>query len=86
MTERLPATPEGVSRAAQLLRDGGIVAFPTDTVYGVGVAAARPDLLREVYPGVPLRRAVSGRETLLSIERARGLLGYEPEHSWREAA
>jgi nucleoside-diphosphate-sugar epimerase len=43
------------------------------------------DLLREVYPGVPLRRPVSGRETLLSIERARRLLGYEPQHSWLAA-
>jgi nucleoside-diphosphate-sugar epimerase len=42
------------------------------------------DLLHEVYPGVPLRRAVTGRETLLSIEKARNLLGYEPRHSWLE--
>jgi nucleoside-diphosphate-sugar epimerase len=40
------------------------------------------DLLAEVYPDVPLRRPVEGRETLLSIGRARALLGYEPEHSW----
>jgi nucleoside-diphosphate-sugar epimerase len=47
---------------------------------------ARPsaDLMAEVYPGVPLRRAVSGGETLLSIDRARSLLGYEPEHRWQE--
>ena len=40
------------------------------------------DLLAEVFPAVPLRRPVTGRETLLSIERARALLGYEPAHSW----
>ena len=40
------------------------------------------ELLAEVYPGVPLRRQVTGRETLLSIERARSVLGYEPAHSW----
>lgn len=43
------------------------------------------DLLREVYPGIPLRRPVSGRETLLSIERARNLIGYEPQYSWLDA-
>ena len=49
MTERLAATPEGIARAAQLLRDGSVVAFPTDTVYGVGVAASRPDLLPALF-------------------------------------
>ncbi len=47
---------------------------------------ARPsaELMAEVFPSVPLRRPVEGRETLLSIERARSLLGYEPEHRWQE--
>jgi len=41
------------------------------------------DLMAEVYPEVPLRE-VGGRQTLLSIEKARRELGYSPEHSWRE--
>jgi L-threonylcarbamoyladenylate synthase len=32
----LPATPEGIARATALLRSGGVVAFPTETVYGLG--------------------------------------------------
>jgi len=40
------------------------------------------DLMTEVYPGVPLTRRVEGRETLLAIDHARALLGYDPEHSW----
>lgn len=49
-------------------------------------AMTRPsaDLMAEVFPNVPLR-AVSGTQTLLSIEKARRVLGYEPEHSWRDA-
>ena len=43
MTDVLPPTPEGLERAAALLRDGEMVAFPTDTVYGVGVSAAHPE-------------------------------------------
>lgn len=35
-TERLPSSPAGLRRAAELLATGAIVAFPTDTVYGVG--------------------------------------------------
>jgi nucleoside-diphosphate-sugar epimerase len=42
------------------------------------------DLMAEVFPGVPLKREVQGRETLLSIERARRVLGYEPQHTWQE--
>ena len=43
MTDVLPPTPEGLERAAALLRDGEMVAFPTDTVYGVGISAAHPE-------------------------------------------
>jgi nucleoside-diphosphate-sugar epimerase len=42
------------------------------------------DLLAEVYPDVPVTREVSGHETLLSIDRAREVLGYQPRHSWRD--
>jgi nucleoside-diphosphate-sugar epimerase len=42
------------------------------------------DLMAEVFPTVPMRRAVEGRETLLSIDRARRLLGYEPAHRWAD--
>jgi nucleoside-diphosphate-sugar epimerase len=40
------------------------------------------ELMAEVFPDVPLRRPVAGRETLLSVERAGQLLGWRPEHSW----
>jgi L-threonylcarbamoyladenylate synthase len=43
MTDRLPATPAGIAAAAEILRGGGLVAFPTDTVYGLACAASRPD-------------------------------------------
>jgi nucleoside-diphosphate-sugar epimerase len=42
------------------------------------------DLMAEVYPDVPLRRPVEGRETLLAIGRARELIGYAPQHRWEE--
>ncbi len=35
-TETLPADDAGVRRAAALIRDGQLVAFPTETVYGLG--------------------------------------------------
>ena len=42
------------------------------------------ELMAEVYPGVPLHEGVGEHETLLSIDKARKLLGYDPKYSWRE--
>jgi len=42
------------------------------------------DLAATGFPGVELTRAVAGNESLLSIEKARRVLGYEPQHSWRD--
>ena len=42
------------------------------------------DLLAEVYPTVPITRPVDGHETLLAIDKARSMLGYQPQHSWRD--
>ena len=49
MTDRLPATTAGVAAAAAVLADGGLVAFPTDTVYGLGCAASRPEAIEAIY-------------------------------------
>lgn len=35
--KRLPITPEAIAEAAEVLRNGGIVAYPTETVYGLAV-------------------------------------------------
>jgi nucleoside-diphosphate-sugar epimerase len=42
------------------------------------------DLMAEVVPDVPLRRKVRGRETLLAIDRARDLFGFQPAHRWQD--
>jgi len=57
MTERLnalPATDEqsratSLTRAADLLRAGELVAFPTDTVYGVAAILSRPNAIARLY-------------------------------------
>jgi len=42
------------------------------------------DLMAEVIPGVPVRDGVDGHDTLLGIDKARRMLGYAPDFSWRE--
>jgi L-threonylcarbamoyladenylate synthase len=49
VTDRLPATPEGIAAATGILNAGGLVAFPTDTVYGVACAASRPERLEAMF-------------------------------------
>jgi nucleoside-diphosphate-sugar epimerase len=41
------------------------------------------ELLKELYTGVPRKRGFGPNETLLSIEKARRVLGYKPQYSWR---
>jgi L-threonylcarbamoyladenylate synthase len=48
--ERLwPATPDNIARAARLLREGGLVAFPTETVYGLGAHAMDPSAVEKIF-------------------------------------
>ena len=41
-------------------------------------------LAAKVFPGVEVRKDVGEHETLLSIDKARRILGYEPQYSWRD--
>ena len=42
------------------------------------------ELIAEVFPGVPVTGEIGEHDTLLSIAKARRVLGYEPRHSWRD--
>ena len=48
-TERLAATREGIAQAAAILRNGGTVAFPTETVYGLGANALDTDAVARIF-------------------------------------
>ena len=47
------------------------------------VARSSAELAAEYFPNVELKHPLSGNETLLSIDKARRLLGYEPQYGWR---
>jgi L-threonylcarbamoyladenylate synthase len=49
MVEVVPATNENLRRAAEMLRSGELVSFPTETVYGLGANAADPDAVRRIF-------------------------------------
>jgi L-threonylcarbamoyladenylate synthase len=45
----LPAGEAAVAAAAHCLREGGLVAFPTETVYGLGADATNPEAIARLY-------------------------------------
>jgi len=77
--------PAEIDRAAQFLRAGGLVAFPTETVYGLGANALDAEAVARIYavkgrPGTsPLIVHVS------SIEMAQSLVANWPENANRLA-
>ncbi|NHA66486.1 NAD-dependent epimerase/dehydratase family protein [Phycicoccus flavus] len=42
------------------------------------------ELMAQVYPDVPVTKELGEHETLLGIDKARRVLGYDPQHSWRD--
>ena len=50
----------------------------------LSVAASTQEIRERFYAGVEVRRELGRDETFYSIEKARALLGYAPQHSWRD--
>ena len=75
-----------VAQAVRLGLEADIVGSEIAIVAAADTTMLRPsaDLMAEVFPTVPLRRPVEGRETLLAIDHARRLLGYEPAYRWQD--
>ncbi len=49
-TQVLPASdPKSIRLAAEIIRGGGLVAFPTETVYGLGANALNPDAVARIF-------------------------------------
>ena len=57
---RPASNPAAIEFAAELLSQGELVIFPTDTVYGIGAAVDRPDAVARLYvaKGRPLDRPI----------------------------
>ena len=73
---------QAVQRALEVAQPG----FDQFIIAAADTVMSRPnaELIAEVFPDVPLTREVEPNETLLSIDKARRMLGFEPRHSWRD--
>jgi nucleoside-diphosphate-sugar epimerase len=74
---------DAVAKALEVREPG----FERVIIANADTVMERPstELAAEVFPDVRLKRPLEGRETLLGIDKARRLLGWEPQHSWRDA-
>ena len=77
--ETAPRRSSGRSRSPPPGFDQFIIAA-ADTV----MSRPNAELVAEVFPSTPIAREFGDHETLLSIDKARRLLGFEPRHSWRD--
>ncbi len=48
-TDVIDTSPASIARAARLLSQGEVVAFPTETVYGLGARADRSDAVAKIF-------------------------------------
>ena len=73
---------QAVERAIAISKPGfeAYIIAAADTV----MSRSSASLAAEVFPTVTVRKVLAEHETLLSIEKARRILGYEPQHSWRD--
>jgi nucleoside-diphosphate-sugar epimerase len=76
-----------VAQSCRLALEADLSGAEVFIVAAADTVMSRPsaELMAEVYPDVPLRDGVGEFGTLLSIEKARRMLGYEPAFSWRDA-
>ncbi len=67
----MPSTNSNIMRCASVLRSGGLVAFPTETVYALGAVATNEEAVKKVYAvkGRPLDKPLIvavGRKTQIA--------------------
>ena len=72
--------------AVRLALESDLRGFEAFIIASPDTVLERPsaELVAEYLPDVPVARPIAGRETLLSIDKARRLLGYDPQHTWRD--
>jgi nucleoside-diphosphate-sugar epimerase len=76
------------AQAVRLALESDLTGTEIFIIANADTVMSRPnaDLIKEFYPGVEVRGDVGEHDTLLSIDKARRLLGYRPAYGWRETA
>ena len=74
------------AQAIERALDAAPAGFDRFIIAAADTVMSRPDaeLVAEVFPEVPISGEFGENDTLLSIHKARRLLGFAPRHSWRD--
>jgi len=78
-TERLAADTEGIARAAALLKAGELVAFPTETVYGLGADATSGEAVAKIFAAKDRPKFNPLIVHVASVARAEALIELTPQ-------
>ena len=75
-----------VAAACRLALEADVAGSSNVIIAAADTVMNRPsrDLLAEVFPGTPVTGHLPEHGTLLAVEGAKRLIGYEPAHSWRD--
>lgn len=75
-----------VAQACRLGLEAAVTGADHYIIAAADTCMTRPnkELLAEVFPNLPLVGDVGEHTTLLSIDKAKKVLGYAPQYSWRE--
>lgn len=77
-TQSLGAGPDGLTQAATLLRAGEVVAFPTETVYGLGAMATSSEAVAKIFAAKNRPQFNPLIAHVASVDRAEALIELPP--------
>ncbi len=64
---------EEIKKAVEILRKGGVILYPTDTVWGVGCDATNADAVKRVYD---LKRSVNKKGMIVLVDKVDNVARY----------
>lgn len=73
---------EEIKKAVEVLRDGGIILYPTDTIWGIGCDATNPEAVKRVYE---IKQRADSKALLVLLDNENRLTQYVeevPEVAW----
>ena len=74
------------AQAVRLALESDLIGTEVFIIANADTVMSRPNaaLVQEFYPDVEVRGDIGEHDTLLSIDKAKRLLGYQPAYSWRD--
>ncbi|HNS12340.1 MAG TPA: L-threonylcarbamoyladenylate synthase [Bacteroidia bacterium] len=72
-----------INKAAEVLRAGGIIIYPTDTIWGIGCDATNDDAVKKIFS---LKKRVDSKSMIILLESSNRLESYVqrvPEQAWQ---